>query len=175
MTLWVALLRGVNVGGVAITSAELRELASDLGFEDVRTVLASGNVVFSAGRSSSSALRRKIEGALEERFGYDAHVVLVELARLRRIVDDFPFDDADRDRQPYVVFATEASVLGDVLDAAGPLDEDVDPIERGDGVLYWNPVKGTTLKTPFAKVTAKPPFAPELTTRNLRTLRKVLA
>ncbi|MCH6229608.1 DUF1697 domain-containing protein [Microbacterium sp. CFH 31415] len=49
MTTWVALLRGVNVGGITIRSADLAEVFAELGFESVRTVLASGNVVFEAG------------------------------------------------------------------------------------------------------------------------------
>ena len=49
-----------------------------------------------------------------------------------------------------------------------------DPVQRGDGVVYWNPVKGTTVDTPFAKVLAKSRFKPTTTNRNLRTLTKLL-
>ncbi|MGL4255586.1 MAG: DUF1697 domain-containing protein, partial [Microbacterium sp.] len=46
MAAWVALLRGVNVGGITIRNADLAEVFGDLGFDAVRTVLASGNIVF---------------------------------------------------------------------------------------------------------------------------------
>ena len=88
--------------------------------------------------------------------------------------DAFPFDADDASRQPWVVFASEASAIEDLLDATGALDPDVDPVRRGDGVVYWNPVKGTTVDTPFAKLLAKAKYKPVTTNRNLRTLRKIL-
>jgi len=175
MVRYIALLRGVNVGGITVRSAELRDLFESLGFGGVRTVLASGNVAFDADRADAAALKREIESALGERFGYEAWIVLVTRDELERIVEAFPFDADDAERQPWVVFASEASALDDVLETAGETDPDVDPLARGDGVAYWNPVKGTTVDTPFAKVLAKPRFKPTTTNRNLRTLRKLLA
>jgi len=175
MVRYIALLRGVNVGGITVRSAELLDLFESLGFGGVRTVLASGNVAFDADRADAAALKREIESALGERFGYEAWIVLVTRDELERIVEAFPFDADDAERQPWVVFASEASALDDVLETAGETDPDVDPLARGDGVAYWNPVKGTTVDTPFAKVLAKPRFKPTTTNRNLRTLRKLLA
>lgn len=175
MVRYIALLRGVNVGGITVKSAELRELFASLGFDDVRTVLASGNVAFDADRADASSLKREIESALTERFGYEAWIVLVTAERLRRVVDAFPFDASDASRQPWVIFASEASALDDLLATAGETDPDVDPVKRGDDdVVYWNPVKGTTVDTPFAKVLGKARFKPTTTNRNLRTLEKLL-
>jgi uncharacterized protein (DUF1697 family) len=141
----------------------------------VRTVLASGNVAFDADRSDAAALKREIESALSERFGYEAFIVLVTSERLRRVVDAFPFDAADPSRQPWVIFASEASALDDLLATVGDTDPDVDPVKRGDDdVVYWNPVKGTTVDTPFAKILGKARFKPTTTNRNLRTLEKLL-
>ena len=63
MTVWIALLRGVNVGGVTIRSADLADLFRSLGFEGVRTVLASGNVRFETGGGSSA--RAKLKSRIE--------------------------------------------------------------------------------------------------------------
>jgi hypothetical protein len=57
---------------------------------------------------------------------------------------------------------------------ADEADADVDPLAAGDDVVYWNPVKGTTVDTPFAKLLAKPKYKPLTTNRNLRTLRKII-
>src|SRR5690606_2806074 len=78
MTTWVALLRGVNVGGITIRNADLKDVFAELGFDAVRTVLASGNVVFEAGDAASARpkLKSAIEKALGDRFGYDAWIVL---------------------------------------------------------------------------------------------------
>ena len=175
MTQFVALLRGVNVGGITIKSADLRALFDELGFADVRTVLASGNVIFaSAKRESHASLKRRIEQALRDRFGYDAWIVLVTREELERAADGFPFDVDDESRQPWVIFATEAGIVDELTRFADEADPDVDPLAAGDGVVYWNPVKGTTVDTPFAKLLAKPKYKPLTTNRNLRTLRKIL-
>ncbi|AWB95663.1 hypothetical protein DCE93_08280 [Agromyces badenianii] len=175
MTAYIALLRGVNVGGITIKSAELRELFELLGFDGVRTVLASGNVVFDdPSRESRTPLKGRIEQALRARFGYDAWIVLVTRDELQRAVDGFPFDADDAHRQPWVIFASAPGIVDELLEFSGDADPDVDPIARGDGVVYWNPVKGTTVDTPFAKLLAKAKFKPTTTNRNLRTLRKIL-
>ena len=100
--------------------------------------------------------------------------MLVTHDQLERAVAAFPFDAADARRQPYVVFTSDAAVVDDLLDDTNRFDPDVDPLARGDGVVYWNPVKGTTVDTPFAKLLAKPTFKPTTTNRNLRTLQKLL-
>ncbi|MFF2276503.1 DUF1697 domain-containing protein [Agromyces sp. NPDC058126] len=178
MTEWIALLRGVNVGGITVRSAELAELFRELGFDGVRTVLASGNVVFSSAdrAAGAPALKSRIEHALSERFGYEAWVVLVTRGELERAVEAFPFDADDESRQPWVIFGSSGAVLDELLAAADGLGlvEAVDPIARGEGVVYWNPVKGTTVDTPFAKLLAKARYKPTTTNRNLRTLIKVL-
>jgi uncharacterized protein (DUF1697 family) len=174
VTRYIALLRGVNVGGITVKSAPLAEVFRGLGFTDVRTVLASGNVAFDAGSSGHAALKRRIEQALADAFGYEAWIVLTTAEHVREVVDDFPFDAADPTRQPYAVFGSEASALDELVGAATGMDPAVDPVARGDGVVYWNPVKGTTVDTPFAKLLAKPRFKPVTTNRNLRTLEKML-
>lgn len=177
MVEYIALLRGVNVGGITVKSADLRDLFEQLGFDAVRTVLASGNVVFEDdGHEASAAVKTRIERGLGERFGYDAWIVLVTRDEMQRAVDGFPFDADDATRQPWVVFASTGDVLDELIESAEAieLDPGVDPIARGDGVVYWNPVKGSTVDTPFAKLLARARYKPTTTNRNLRTLIKVL-
>lgn len=175
MTSYVALLRGVNVGGVTVKSAPLAELFRSLGFENLRTVLASGNVVFDSAETDAAALKSRIEAALRERFGYDAWIVLVTREKLREIVAEFPFDSEREGWHPYVLFASDTAHLAE-LAALGPsLDPAEETIAAGDGVLYWqlNITVGST-NTRLAKIVAKPRFKPTTTNRNLRTLSKLL-
>ena len=53
-------------------------------------------------------------------------------------------------------------------------DEKADPILRGHGVIYWNPVKGTTVDTPFGKLLSRKAYRSSTTNRNLRTLQKIV-
>ncbi|WP_157413730.1 DUF1697 domain-containing protein [Agromyces allii] len=182
MTQYIALLRGVNVGGITVKSAELKELFESLGFGSVRTVLASGNVAFErveAGRGgdpeTSAALKARIERALGERFGYEAWIVLLTRAELARVVEAFPFD-AERDGwHPYVLFGSDAAHLAELAAAAVDLDAGDDVVRAGDGVLYWHNRRERGIDSAFSKITAKARFKPTTTNRNLRTLVKLLA
>lgn len=175
MTVWVALLRGVNVGGITIKSAPLRELFVGMGFDEVTTVLASGNVAFRSRRTGRRGLKADIEKALRERFGYDAWIVLCTKADVDAAARAFPFDAADSTRQPYVIFGSEEAALDELVAAAASMDPVVDPVQRGVGVVYWHPAAGSSTDTPFAKLLAKAKYKSTTTNRNLRTLQKVLA
>ena len=176
MTPWVALLRGVNVGGITIRSADLAEVFRELGFTAVRTVLASGNVTFEtdAAPARRAALKERIEEALRTRFGYDAWILLITHDELARAIEGFPFDGTDTARQPWVVFCVDDSTRDELMEAAASFDTSVDPIASAPTVVYWNPAKGSSTDTPFAKVLAKRTFTPRTTNRNLRTLIKIL-
>ncbi len=171
-TRWVALLRGVNVNGITIRSAELAELFQQLGLTEVRTVLASGNVVFSAATADAAELTTTIEQALRDRFGYDAWIVLVPHDDLAALVDAFPFDRAE-DRHDYVVFGSDDAALDDLLADVDP-DPAVERIARGHGVVYWSCPKGSSTDTVFAKRAGAARFKRTTTTRNTNTLRKLL-
>lgn len=172
MSGYVALLRGVNVGGITIRSAELGELFRSLGFEQVRTVLASGNVVFESPEQDAAALKLRIERALGQRFGYEAWTVLVRREKLAEIVAAFPFDAEREGWHPYVLFASDAEHLSEL--AAAPATPDDDVIAAGDGVVYWQHRIAAGLDSPFSKLSAKARFKSTTTNRNLRTLRKLL-
>jgi uncharacterized protein (DUF1697 family) len=176
VTRYVALLRGVNVGKIKVTSAALAAMARDLGFDDVRTVLASGNLLFSSDDAPAD-LKARIEAGLRETFGYDAWIVLTTADHVSAVIDAYPFRADDADYQPYVLFGSERSVLDEIAAAAPAIagagagaDERVAP---GDGVVYWECPKGSTLDTPFAKLIAKAKYRSTTTNRNLRTLRKL--
>lgn len=86
MATTIALLRGINVGGHRIEMAELRELVESLGCTHVRTLLASGNVIFEPAPRQSKNLGSRLEAAFAERFGFAAPTALVSAAQLARVL-----------------------------------------------------------------------------------------
>jgi uncharacterized protein (DUF1697 family) len=174
-TRYVALLRGVNVGGITVTSADLAATFTAEGFSGVKTVLASGNVVFDLPDSTldASALKLRIETALERAFGYDAWIVLRTREQVQRIAEAYPFPRRDDVEHPYVVFSSSQEVLEELLTASRDLSAGIEAVLRGDDVLYWRVPKGSSLDTPFAKLLAKQKYKPHVTTRNLRTVEKL--
>lgn len=174
MTRYVALLRGINVGGINIKMVDLGRVFTELGFEHVRTVLASGNVLFESEHTDLPALKKTIETALAREFGYEAWVFVLDTAALQLIVDHYPFNPDHDGWQSYAMIAPEPSVLAELSDMAGQLDPTVEQIAPGNQVLYWEVQKGMTIKSVFGKYTGKPKFKAFTTTRNLNTLNKLL-
>ena len=168
----VALLRGINVGGRTIPVAELKVVFSEMDLDNVKTVLQTGNVIFSSDRSLSS-LKQLIEAALSERFNYPAHVHVHRMVQLRQIVEASPFEGTDSRTHSYVVFFVDG-LEQKLMAEAKDLDSKVESIEVGDGVVYWQVVKGNTLQSSFAKYLTKARYRGFHTNRNINTLRKIL-
>ena len=172
MTKFAAFLRGVNVGGVNLKMAEVAAALTEAGFANVRTILATGNVLLESS-AGVATVRKKAEAALRERFGYDAWVLAYDIDTVRAIVDAYPFEREVDGYQSYVTFVTDKAVLDELADLgerAGPEEK----ISRGDGVVYWQVPKGATLDSTIGKTMGKPRYKSSTTTRNLRTLVKVL-
>ena len=120
-------------------------------------------------------MRTKAEKALRDAFGYDAWVLAYDLDDgARRSRRPIPFEREVDGHHSYVTFVTDA----DVLDELAALADDAGPdetIERGDGVVYWQVPKTGTLDTTIGKTMGKKRYKSSTTTRNLRTIEKVLA
>ncbi|RAL25543.1 pyridoxamine 5-phosphate oxidase [Lujinxingia litoralis] len=175
MNEYVVLLRGINVGGVRIKMDALRQTLEQAGFEEVRTLLASGNVLLKSSSAESREVKDQAEVALRQAFGYEAWVVVTVPALLRQIVEAFPFDEHHDQMQPYVIFASEPDALDELAALAPELNADEERVEPGPGVLYWEVARGKSTRSLLAKASAKARYASVLTTRNMRTLRKILA
>src|ERR1700742_487088 len=91
----VALLRGINVGGHTVKMQLLRERFESLGFSNVETVIASGNVVFESPEKSGPSLEKKIERCLEEALGYQVATFLRTVPELSAVVQEQPFNLAE--------------------------------------------------------------------------------
>jgi uncharacterized protein (DUF1697 family) len=88
----VSMLRGVNLGGHnKLSMQELRALYESLGFQDVRTYIQSGNVIFRTDSGDHSRLSKRIGDAIEQRFGFRCDVVLRTMPELRRAIANNPF------------------------------------------------------------------------------------
>ncbi len=119
MQTWIALLRGINVGGhKKVKMAELKTLCESMGLTDVRTHLQSGNVVFRTARTDRARLAKDIESALS----VDARVILRTDGELRAIIAANPMNE-EAQREPshfIVVFLAEepaASAMKSLRDA----------------------------------------------------------
>jgi uncharacterized protein (DUF1697 family) len=119
MTLRVALLRGVNVGGAKkVAMAELRAMFEALGFTDVKTLLQSGNVVFRAGAEAEADLEAHLEAATEKRLGLKTSYLVRDAKAWRAIIDANPFPkEAQAEPSRTLVTVGRAAMPAEALDA----------------------------------------------------------
>ncbi|MDQ0800804.1 DUF1697 domain-containing protein [Arthrobacter sp. SLBN-112] len=168
---YAVFLRGINVGGINIKMADLRDALKDSGFADATTLLASGNVVLSSSLGAAG-VKRECEKCLRKAFGYEAWVVVVPAGRVAELVDACPYPEDDKSTHTYITFSSDTAVL-DELEAAAAAIDGQDQKRLGPEALAWLAPAGGTLDSPFSKISSKTRFKAATTTRNLRTLIKV--
>lgn len=100
---WAAMLRGINLGKRQLKSAELKAVVEEMGFTEVKTILASGNVVFEAGDARPEALERDLHAALEKATGLKSDVYVRNRADLEKLVGANPFAKEAEERPSFLV------------------------------------------------------------------------
>ena len=95
MPRWVAFLRAINVGGHVVKMDVLRGLFADLGFEEVETFIASGNVIFQAAAQTPGGLEQTIADRLRQTLGYDVATFIRTLSEVAAIAAHRPFPPRD--------------------------------------------------------------------------------
>jgi uncharacterized protein (DUF1697 family) len=168
---YAAFLRGINVGGRTLKMAPLKKALQDAGFQEVQTLLASGNVVFTA-HGSPAALRSKVEGVIRDEFKMDVHVVLRSAKQLRDLAASDPFKGVKVTPKTrlFITFLstpTKPRIKTPFKDAEG------DYVIRA--VTPDHVVSVLTLtKTPDAMDILVKEFGKDITTRNWNTVHKVI-
>ncbi len=110
MPRYVALLRGINIGPhKRIKMDELRKEFEAMGFLNVKTLLATGNVLFEASETDANALVEVIQHGLVKAFGHEVPVILRSVEQIRELVESDPFVDVEvtKDTRLYVTFLPE--------------------------------------------------------------------
>lgn len=176
MSTWVALLRGINVGGAnRLPMAELRDELSGLGLEDVTTYIASGNVVFGADDDPdvdrTAVLADRIGATIEAHHGFRPRVLVLSAGRLRESMEANPFPEAEAEPKTlhlYFLAEQPAGIDASAFDsAAGPTER----WELGDRVLYLHTPDGFGRSKLAARVESL--LDVPATARNWRTVTRV--
>jgi uncharacterized protein (DUF1697 family) len=175
MTPQIALLRAVNVGGIKVSMANLKALFVDLGFEDVRTLLNSGNVVFRGKSKTGADLEKLLETEFAKRAGRPTEFFVRTAEEWNSIVDRNPMtDEARRDPGHLLVVVLKRAPTNRQVDAlrgaiVGP--EVVEAYER-QAYIYYPAGVGQSKLT--AKLIEKQLGSPG-TGRNWNTVLKLAA
>jgi uncharacterized protein (DUF1697 family) len=172
----VALLRGINVGGHRVKMDRLRALFEGIGLEDVSTVIASGNVVFSSKAKNLRILRKKIERVLEGELGYEVPTFLrtpAELAALKPFVSAHDRASYEPWDSHYVMFLQEP-VPTELAHALSELSSGSDAFLFAEREIHWR-VRGRLRDSPlFGRVVDNALGETVTTMRNMQTVRRIL-
>lgn len=172
--LFVALLRGINVGGRnPLRMPDLVACFRDAGYEDVSTYLQSGNVLFSTDRKASSKLEAEIEALLEQRFGMPVLVVIRSRDQLAKTIDAAPADHGSPKLRSDIFFLKHPLTAEAALAEMPELREGVDSVAPGPGAIYFSRVASTATKTRIQRFMAMPVFQ-KMTVRTWRTSVRLL-
>jgi uncharacterized protein (DUF1697 family) len=175
MARYVALLRGINVGGKnPVPMSALRETFEAAGFEAVRTYIQSGNVLFESDRPKAG-LESTIEVALEERFGVPLLVVVRSHQQLRNVVEKAPAGfGAAPDRYHSDAVFLKAPLTSKQAMHVVQRREGVDQAWPGTGVLYFARLSAQRTKSLMGRMIGTPEYK-QMTIRSWTTTTKLLA
>jgi uncharacterized protein (DUF1697 family) len=171
--IYVAFLRGVNVGGKSIVSmAAIRAALVALGLSDVRTHINSGNVIFSTRASDAQRLTVRIEKALEQHTGMAIKLLVMDHKALKKIVDAIPRTWVDdKTMRTYVL------LLWKELDDRGILDRlaikpGVDELRYTPGAVVWRVDRANVGRSQMNRIVGTPIYK-KITIRSANTMRKL--
>jgi uncharacterized protein (DUF1697 family) len=170
---YVALLRGINVGGKTLVKMDrLRSCLEDLGLGDVSTYIASGNVLFESDSKDAIALAETIEGAIEQHFHLPVKVVVLDGASYARIVKAIPKDwIGDGDRRANVAFVRPSTDAKKVVRELEP-DPAIEEVKAVKGAILWATRRDALNKSVMRKLIGGAAYK-EVTVRNLNTTLKL--
>ncbi len=104
---YAAFLRGINISGhKKVPMADLKKMLEKIGFSNVQTILASGNVVFDSSEKNLEAIKEKIEKQIEETFGFQVKTIIHSMSYIKKLMADDPFKgiEVTKETRLYVTF-----------------------------------------------------------------------
>lgn len=172
--LYIALLRGINVGGHTVKMERLRALFAELGFANVRTYIQSGNVFFETSQDDRAALIQTIEQHLRAALGYAVPVCLRTVPELEHILALDPFKDRDvtPDMRLCIAFASHLIPRDLALPLWSPKrDMEIIHTTDYDAFVIWHIING---RPPASQGFPDKPLGGNVTTRFFHTTAKIL-
>ena len=172
MKSYVALLRGINVGGKnSLPMKELTALLEDLGCSSVKTYIQSGNAVFRSASRPSAQLAQEISREIQARHGFEPRVLLLEGEDLERAIAANPFPAAENDPKSLHVGFLETEPKSPDLERLDNIKKDSERFQLIGRAFYLHAPEGIGRSKLAAS--AERLLGVAMTSRNWRTVRKL--
>ena len=171
MPRYIALLRGVNLGGHTVKMVRLKELFEELGFKKVETFIASGNVIFESASKNVPALEKKIAAHLEKSLGFPAATFLRTDGELARVLDHKAAANLGA-KSLYIAFLYDEPP-GESHENLMKHQTKKDQFHINGREVYW--VCGTHMSdSPFMRIGIEKALGVKATVRNVNTIAKLV-
>jgi uncharacterized protein (DUF1697 family) len=172
---YLALLRGVNVGGNGLLSMPLlRQVLSDAGLDNVRTYIQSGNILFTSANTDRQDLTRIIHDCIAATFQLDVSIAIFTKDEWQNIIDSAPnWWGTDPEWKHNLLALLPPTTATETVAAIGTLKPDIEAVEAGEGVVYQSVSFKLFGRTTTGKLAAKPIYK-KMTIRNYNTATKLL-
>ena len=177
MKRYMALLRGINISGKnKVVMAELKKEFESLKFEDVKTYLNSGNVLFSS-RENIEKITKQIEEMLKKNYNFKIPVFVLEQEKLKDILEHTPTWWGSDDKAIYdnLIFIIPPLSFKEVFEEIGEAKEELEKIQNYKGVIFWSFSRKGYQKTNWWPKSANTNVSKKLTIRTANTVRKIVS
>ena len=172
---YLALLRGINVGGNNIIKKDdLKECFESVGFKSVKTYIQSGNILFQSTLSDTSKIQKALSKGLLKRFSYSGSVLIISEKDYKAMLSKTPKDWGTNENWKHnALFILDDSKPKDLLSELPPPKKDIETVTPVPGVIFWSLSKNDQTKTTLMEL-AKSPVYKKVTVRNHNTVFKLL-
>ena len=177
MKRFVALLRGVNISGKnKVPMAELKKGFENLAFEEVRTYLNSGNVIFSSDENDTRKFTHQIEAMIKKQFGLEIPVFVISRELLEDILHNAPdwWGNGDKEIYDNLIFIIPPATFSDVYNEIGEPKPELEKIKDYKDVIFWSFSRKDYQKTNWWSKTASAAISSKLTIRTANTVKKTV-
>lgn len=173
---YVALLRGVNVGGNnKVPMKDLKECFEKAGFFNVLTYINSGNVVFDSEETSIEKLAAKCRSIVEQNFGLAVPLALIDAPAMKDALDHAPvWWDQDPESRHNALFVIPPANADEVCAGVGPIRPEYEKVASYQSIIFWSAQIKTISRTRWSKIVGTKSYQ-DVTIRNANTTKKLLA
>ena len=172
-----ALLRGINISGKnKVVMAELKKEIESLMFENVKTYLNSGNVIFSSQEENIEKIIKQIEAMLKKKYDFEIPIFVLEQERLKDILEHAPSWWGSDDKAIYdnLIFMIPPVTFEKVFEEIGEAKVGLEKIQNYKDVIFWSFSRKDYQKTNWWSKTANTNVSKKLTIRTANTIRKIV-
>lgn len=170
MKKYIALLRGINVGGInKVPMPELKVLFEQNGFFNVATYINSGNAIFSSGLIDTDKLKSKCECSLREKYPFDIPVAIIAAKDLSEALNNAPsWWNTEKDSKHNAIFVIPPVTVKEVFEQVGEAKPEYEKVGYYGRVIFWSAPLKTFSRTRWSKVVQSSVYH-SVTIRNANT------